>query len=122
ERKALEQLVFPWIERRIQEEVAKAKQCPQVRLVVLDAAIMLEAGWDDVCDYLIHVHAPREVRLKRLAEQGGWTEKEVLARENAQLSLTEKASRASAGVDNSSTQEHLAAQVEDLLKQWNMES
>ncbi|HXG11235.1 MAG TPA: dephospho-CoA kinase [Gemmataceae bacterium] len=118
ERRALEAMVFPWIERRLQEQVAEAVADPAVTLVVLDAAIMLEAGWNKLCDRLVYVHAPREVRLQRLAQQRGWTEKEVAARENAQLSLTEKRSRADYVVDNSGSPEDLARQVDDLLRRW----
>src|SRR5262249_20846035 len=77
ERRALEALVHPWIERRLGEEVAAAEADPAIGLVVLDAAVMLEAGWNKMCDRLVYVDAPREVRLRRLAEQRGWTAKEV---------------------------------------------
>src|SRR5262249_23016372 len=46
ERKALEAMSFPWIERRIGEEIEAVHRDPEVCLIVLDAAIMLEAGWD----------------------------------------------------------------------------
>ncbi len=120
ERRALEALVQPWIERRIREEIAKASADTQVRFIVLDAAIMLEAGWNKVCDVLVYVHAPREVRLRRLAEQRGWTAKEVEARENAQWTLTEKVTRAESALDNSGSLELMARQVEDLLGRWGL--
>src|SRR5207244_5171971 len=101
ELRALEALVHPWIGRRIAEEVAAARADPAVRLVVLDAAVMMEAGWEGVCDRLVYVDAPCEVRLARLAGQRGWDEKEVAAREKAQLPLEEKARRAGHVVDNS---------------------
>ena len=44
----------------------KAQADPAARFVVLDAAVMLEAGWDDECDKLIYVDAPRPVRLARV--------------------------------------------------------
>ena len=47
ERRALEDLVFPWIGRRMAEEIAKARLDPAVRLIVVDAAVMMEAGWGD---------------------------------------------------------------------------
>jgi dephospho-CoA kinase len=118
ERQALEALVFPWIERRIQEEVADARACAAFVLIVLDAAVMLEAGWAKVCDWLVYVHAPRAERLRRLKEQRGWSAKEVQERENAQWSLTDKVSRADYAVDNSGTPERVAQQVDDLLRQW----
>jgi dephospho-CoA kinase len=118
ERSALEKLVFPWIERRIQEEIAAARARSDFALVVLDAAIMVEAGWNKFCDWLVYVDAPRTIRLRRLKEQRGWGAKEVLERENAQMSLAEKARRANFTVDNSSTPERAAQQVDDLLRQW----
>jgi len=120
ERRALEALVFPWIERRIKEELAAARTCPKFRLIVLDAAVMLEAGWSQVCDWLVYVHAPRTVRIRRLEEQRGWNAKEVQAREEAQMSLTDKVSRAAYAVNNSGTPEQVAQQVDDLLQQWGI--
>ncbi len=114
QRQALEGLVFPWIERGLQEAVAAAREDPQVPLVVVDAAIMLETGWDRACDRIVYVHAPREVRLRRLAEQRGWPVKEVEARESAQMPLTDKVTRADYALDNSGPPEQLARQVDDL--------
>jgi dephospho-CoA kinase len=120
ERRALEELVFPWIERRFEEEVARARTDPKVKLVVFDAAILLEAGWNKRCDGVVYVHAPREVRLARLSRQRGWSAKEVAARENAQMSLTEKVTRADYVVDNSGPAEQLEPQMENLLRQWGI--
>ncbi len=94
-------------------------------VVVLDAAIMLEAGWNKLCDRLVYVDAPRDVRLRRLAQQRGWSAKEVEAREKVQMPLAEKANRADDFVDNSGTPGQLAQQVDQLLRQWangNLES
>jgi dephospho-CoA kinase len=119
ELRALEELVFPYIKRRIAEEVAAARADERVALVVLDAAVMLEAGWDACCDRIVYVHAPRPARLRRLAEQRGWTAKEVDARARAQLPLTEKARRADFAVENDGPPEALARQIDELMKQLN---
>jgi dephospho-CoA kinase len=120
ERQALEAIVFPWIERRIREEIAAGQADPHVALIVLDAAIMLEVGWNTVCDRLVFVDVPREERLHRLAEQRGWSAKEVQAREMAQMSLDEKKNRADYVVENTGSPEHLARQVDHLLQQWGL--
>jgi dephospho-CoA kinase len=115
ERLALEALVFPWIERRIGEEIAAAQADPGVSLVILDAAIMVETGWHRRCDRLVYVHAPRAQRLRRLAQQRNWSEKEVADRARAQLPLTEKVRRADFVVDNTGPPEYMAHQVHALL-------
>jgi dephospho-CoA kinase len=120
ERKALEALVHPWIKGRIRQEAAAAQADPAVRLVVLDAAVMLEAGWHDVCDRLVFVDAPRELRLRRVAGQRGWGDQEMEARERAQLPLTAKAARADHALDNSGPLEHLGRQVDALLAEWGL--
>ena len=121
ERGALEALSFPWIERRIKEEIAAAQTDTDVAVVVLDAAIMLEAGWDKYCDRIVYVHAPRPKRLRRLMEERGWTEAELEAREAAQMPLAERISRADDVVDNSGSLERTSRQVETLLHEWGIE-
>jgi dephospho-CoA kinase len=120
ERKALEAITHPWIRDRIRDELDEASKDPRVPLIVLDAAIMLEAGWNSVCDRLVYIDAPRRVRLERVARQRGWSEKEVDAREQAQLPLTEKVVRADHKLDNSASLDHLNRQVDDLLHVWGL--
>lgn len=118
ELRALEALVFPWIERRIREEIARAEADPAVPLIVLDAAVMVEAGWDKACDRIVYVHTPRRLRAARLAEKRGWSEQELEARERAQLPLTEKLDRADHVVNNSGTPEDVARQAAALWEEW----
>lgn len=120
ERRALEELVHPWIRARIRHAVAAARHDPAVKLIVLDAAVMLEAGWNEICDSLVFVDAPPEERQRRVAGQRGWTAQDLAAREKAQLPLTAKAARADHVLDNSGTLEHLERQVDDLLRGWDL--
>jgi dephospho-CoA kinase len=116
ERQALEKWAFPFIERRIGEEIDKIKQNQPAAFVVLDAAVMLEAGWNKFCDRLVYVKVPRAIRLKRLAEQRGFNEEDVRARENAQWSDAEKEKQADFVLDNSGSPEELAREIDDLVK------
>jgi len=120
ERRALEAMVHPWIKERIRAEVEAARADAMVRLIVLDAAVMLEAGWHVICDHLVFIEAPREVRLRRVAEQRGWSLQEVEAREAAQLPLTAKAAHADHTLDNSTSLERLDHQVADLVRLWQV--
>lgn len=119
-RRDLEALVFPYIEQRIREEIESAQSAVDVRFILLDAAIMLETGWNKVCDWLVYIHVPRELRLERLNRQRGWSEKEVTARELAQMPLTDKATQADFTVDNSGSLPETARQVYHLLGQLGL--
>jgi dephospho-CoA kinase len=119
QRRALEELVHPWIRRRLEEEIAGARADPQVRFVVLDAAIMLEAGWNDVCDVLVFIDAPEEVRRRRVAARG-WSAEDLAARERAQMPLTRKAQRADHVLRNAGALGELERQVDELLHRWGL--
>jgi len=120
ERSRLEHLVHPYIGRRIHEEIAKAQADPAAKFVVLDAAIMLEAGWDGPCDKLIFVDAPRPVRLARVQGQRRWTDADLANREAVQMPAEKKKERADAVVDNGGSPAATAAQVDELVKKWKL--
>ncbi|HYV36927.1 MAG TPA: dephospho-CoA kinase, partial [Gemmataceae bacterium] len=116
----LEKIVFPWIEKGMRDQIAAAQQNPAIRLIVVDAAVMLEAGWNKFCDKIVYIDAPREQRLARLSQQRGWTEKEVESRAQAQLPLDVKVTKADASIDNSGTPDALAPQITQLLNRWRI--
>lgn len=120
ERSRLEHLVHPYIEKRIREEIDKAVADPAVKFVVLDAAIMLEAGWDGVCDKLVFVDAPRAVRLARVQQQRHWTDQDLANREAVQMPADKKKERADVVVDNGGSAEATVAQVDEFVRSWKL--
>ena len=121
ERTALEAIVFPQIGAGAQDAIRKAQHDPAAKFVVVDAAVMLEAGWNDVCNRVVYVDAPRETRLARLAARG-WTDADLTAREAAQWPAEKKMKRASAVIVNEGSREQLQEQVARLLEPWELEA
>ena len=121
ERTALEAIVFPQIGARAQDAIRNAQENPAAKFVVVDAAVMLEAGWNDVCSRIVYVDASREMRLARLAARG-WTDADLTAREAAQWPAEKKMKRASAVIVNEGSREQLQEQVDRLLEQWELEA
>lgn len=120
ERKVLEAAVFPRIHEREAELFALADADPAARFIVLDAAVLVEAGRLDVCKKLVFVDAPREERLKRLVARSGWTAEELTRREEAQLPLAEKRRLADATLDNDGDAGQLREAVVALLRRWRL--
>ncbi len=112
EREFLEQTVHPRIRRRIQAEI---RQLPDAAIpaVVIDAPLLIEAGWNHVCQAVLFVDAPRQQRLERAAARG-WTAEEFARREAAQLPIEEKRRWCSYVIDNSGSLEDLEAQVDQF--------
>ncbi len=110
ERKYLEQLTHPEIARRLEQQ-AEALAASGTRVAVLDAPLLLEAGWDKLCRRLVFVDAPRALRESRALARG-WSKEDFAAREDAQESLDLKRERADVTVDNSGSPEHTKARIE----------
>jgi dephospho-CoA kinase len=109
----LESLLFPRIGQHIREHIAQAPG----PFVVLDAAVMLEAGWAPVCDLIVFVDAARDARVRRLREQRGWDTDELARREAAQLPLNQKKARAHRVIDNTGDPGQLQAQVDAIVQE-----
>ena len=120
ERNALEAAVFPYIGERTRQEIAAAQANPAVAFVVLDAAVLLEAGWGDMVDKLVYVDAPREVRVARLAARSGWTAADLTAREAAQWPSDKKRAQADGVLVNDAGPAELQHQVDWLLVEWQI--
>jgi dephospho-CoA kinase len=120
ERNALEQMVFPYIGRRCREEIARGLTDPAARFVVLDAAVLLEAGWNTAVDRIVYIDAPRDVRLARLNARSGWTDADLTAREAAQWPEEAKKARADAVLVNTAGPDELQQQVDRLLVEWKL--
>jgi dephospho-CoA kinase len=112
----LESVTHPRIAERLSARLSDARQ--QGLSAVLDAAVMMKAGWDKMCDHIVFVDVPRPIRLQR-ALQRGWTEEQFLAREHSQLTLTAKRERADTTIDNSGSLEETFQQVQILWDAWS---
>jgi dephospho-CoA kinase len=110
EREYLEQLTHPRIGRLLARQAERLRHSGAAA-AVLDAPLLLEAGWDRLCDKLIFVDAPRDIRWNR-AQQRGWSKEDFDAREAAQESLEVKRGRADVVLDNSGSPASTRAQVE----------
>ncbi len=68
ERQFLNGVSHPRIAARLEEQLAELREsnCPAA---ILDAALVLEAGWDKLCDEVIFIAVPREQRLARTIDQ-----------------------------------------------------
>jgi dephospho-CoA kinase len=122
QRNTLEATVFPYIGERTRREISAAQANPGVAFVVLDAAVLLEAGWGGMVDRLVYVDAPRADRVARLAARSGWTEAELTARESAQWPADRKIAHADGVLVNDAGPAELQHQVDRLLAEWQIPS
>jgi dephospho-CoA kinase len=113
-RRALEAIVHPIMRAQFARAIDRELETTR-RPVVLDAAVLYEAGWDDLCDLVVFVDSPRPVRLGRAKNQRGWSEAVFDAREQAQWSCEEKRRRADFIIRNDAGADLLGGEVLALV-------
>lgn len=113
-RKQLEQIVHPRIAEILARQVALARSHPQVEAVILDAALLLEAGWRDLCDVVVFIDTPLEQRVERVKNSRGWSRDELQRREASQFPVERKRKEAQYVVDNSGEVQDAQRQLESI--------
>jgi dephospho-CoA kinase len=83
-------------------------------LVFNESAILFETGADKNFDAIILVHAPKELRIKRIMKRDNCSENEVLKRMNSQFSDEEKFQYTELRIVNDE-QTPLLTQVEQII-------
>ena len=88
-----------------------------VSVVVLEAPLLLEAGWTSLVDEVWVATAPKATVLKRLKERTGLSESESLARLRSQLPAKERLKHADVVIDTDCSLGELKARVKQLWQE-----
>lgn len=116
ELKRLTDIVWPGI-RRLASEALSALETAGNTLAVLEAAVLFEAGWEDLTDEVWVVTVAPELAVERLAARNGLDADAARARIASQLSNAERTSRADLVIENDSTMETLESRIQDAWEQ-----
>ncbi len=114
-RAELNEILHPKIRKEIRRQIALTNQDASIEAIILDAALLLETGWDHECDTVVFVDVPRPIRERRVTENRGWTPEELTKREKNQLPLKEKKSRCDHSIDNGGALNDAAEALEAIL-------
>ena len=83
---------------------------------MLDAAVLIEAGWTDAVDQVWVVTAPEAQVVQRIQARNNITEEQVRARMASQMSTEERVKHANVVVDNDGNLDDLRCKIEALWK------
>ena len=111
--KKLECITHPLIAAQLQKEIDRLAKSEGVNVLVLDAPVMVKAGWHVLCDLIVFVEASLEQRLARVAERG-WTAEMFHNREAMQAGIDKKRQISKHVIDNNGTLEYAINQISEL--------
>ena len=113
---ALEKLngiAWPKIKQMLADGI-KENQDAGAQVVVMDAAIMIEAGWTDLSDEVWVTSAPVEHVIQRVQARNNLPEEQIRARIDSQMSTEERVKHADAVVENDGDLDALRSKVNEL--------
>ena len=112
----LTSIVWPATFKSIRAQLDGLRASGEKMPVVVEAAILIEASWQPLCDEIWLVRASRPAVIDRIERQRGLKPAETEARIRAQLSDDERAKHASLVIDNDGS---LDALREVLKRVWS---
>ncbi len=115
----LNQIVHPVMHSMMKQEIERLRR-EGAQVVVLEAAVLIEANWTDLVNEVWVTVAPEETVVKRLKNRGGLSEEEARARIRSQISSEERAKHADVIIDTDCELAEVEAKVEELWQglQW----
>jgi len=109
----LNQIVHPRMYEMMKAQIDEYRR-QGVEVVVLEAAILLEAGWNQLVDEVWVTVAPESMVVERTRERTGLPEVQILARIRSQMSPEERAKHADVVINNDGSLDDLKAKVKEL--------
>lgn len=110
----LNQIVHPRIFEHLKELIEK-QEMAGVRLLVIEAAILIEAEWTEIVDSVWVVKASRSIIIDRLKGKTTLSEKQITQRINAQISDAKRQEKANEIITNNGDKSELRDQVRKLI-------
>jgi len=113
--KQLTGIIHPLVLAEVEQLMARYKQEPAVKAIVLDIPLLVEVGWEKKCDFLIFVDCKPTLRLERARKTGIFDADMLKVRENLQISLDKKKRIADNVIDNNSDLSGLSKQIAGIF-------
>lgn len=111
----LNQITHPRILQLVKKKI-EAYRRAGTRVVVLEAALLIEAGWKKAVNQLWVTTAPEATIVSRLMKSRGMSEEQILDRLRNQMPQEEKARQADIVIDTDCPMDELRARVTELWK------
>ena len=112
----LNQIVHPAVKQHILCDIESKNKQGNVEYYVVEAALLIEAGYKEICDEMWYIYASQNVRIRRLIDGRGGDENKWLQVIANQSSEEYYRSHCDVVVDNGNSIEKTLVMIKELLK------
>jgi dephospho-CoA kinase len=114
----VEAVIHPQVEKERERRIRELIQ-QGYRFLIIEAALIYEAGLDKKLDIVVVVNAEETTRVTRVRKRDAVPEENIYARINAQCDVKKKLEKADYVIHNNSTLEELESKVRFLYTIFN---
>lgn len=114
-RAAMNGIVHPAVKEYVLSQADIERKKGEVAYLFLEAALLIEDHYDEICDELWYIYASRENRRQRLMASRGYGSSKIEDMMRSQMTEEEYRRHCSCEIDNNGTPEETIAQVVRLL-------
>lgn len=109
-------IIHPAVKQYILSEIEKEKADGHRDAFFLEAALLIEEGYEQIVDELWYIYADEKVRRERLKASRAYTEEKISGIFSSQLSETEFRAHCKVVIDNGKSLSDTYMQIDEILK------
>lgn len=110
-REEMNRIVHPAVKQEIIKRVDEERKKKKFSYFILEAALLIEEGYDKICDELWYIDTSEDLRRRRLKSSRGYSDAKIDAVFGSQLSKEEYQKHCSVVIDNNGSLEETFAQI-----------
>ena len=109
-------IIHPAVENYLNEKMRAAVKQHETELFFIEAALLIENGYNDIVDEMWYIYADDETRINRLMKDRGYTRKKAISIMESQLSDKDFRDNSDVIIDNSGDLDKALEQVKARLE------
>lgn len=113
----INEITHPKVLTRVEKEIQTIREQGTIPYLVVETALMIEAGYDYICDEVWYVYAPEEERRKRLKAERNYSDEKIASIFENQSSEEAFRVKFSRVIENTGDVSFLEQQVDKLIKE-----
>ena len=116
-RRQMNAIVHPAVRVYVEKEAAREKQGGKRKLLVLEAALLIEEHYDEICDELWYIYTREDIRRERLMASRGYSTEKVDRIFASQLTEEVYREHCRVVIDNNGSVAEAFAQIDRALSE-----
>ena len=114
--KKLNHIVHPMVKEYIQGEISCILLEDPAKIIVIEAALLIEDHYEEICDEIWYVKADEEIRRKRLKENRNYTDERIDKIIKSQLKESEFEKNCQRIINNNGNIEKTRQEIKNALE------